>query len=312
MLARILPLFAVIGLGALCAGLRVFPSTERAIEVLNRFALYVGFPLLIVSGLASDALVLPAGPGFYALHLVGAAGILGAAVLATLPSRQLREERGAVALGALLGNIAYLGIPFCRSALGEGAAGLASLSASIHIAIAMALGPFLLLRWSRATGRASLGETLRRVASQPLVWSPLAGLALRATPDTLRRAVLTVADPMGRAAGVVALFLLGLYLFTQRGRLLAAGTGALATTALKLGVFPALVLGAIAATASLWPLGGLERSVLVLQAGMPVAITTFALAEEYRTGRELLSCAIVLSTLLSLVTLPLLAAWAGG
>jgi len=52
--------------------------------------------------------------------------------------------------------------------------------------------------------------------------------------------------------------------------------------------------------------------VLILQGGMPVAVTTFSLAEEYRTGRELLACAVVVSTVLSLVSLPLLAAWVGG
>lgn len=312
MLERILPLFALIGLGALCAGVRLFPSTERAIEVLNRFALYVGFPLLIVAGLASDALVLPDGPGYYVLHGVGAVAMLALVVLITAGARALRDERGAITLGALFGNIAYLGIPFCRSALGEGAAGLAALSAAIHIALAMGVGPFLLLRWNRGAGSASLKTILGQLARQPLVWSPLVGLLVRATPGDIRRGILTVADPMGRAAGPVALFMLGLYLYAQRRRLLGAGLGAIALSTLKLAVYPALMVGLALVTASVWPLAPLERAVLILQAGMPVAITTFALAEEYGTGRELLAGAIVLSTLVSLVTLPLLAAWSGG
>lgn len=312
MLGRVLPLFAVIALGSLCAAVRLFPSNTRAIAVLNRFALYVGFPLLIVAGLASEALVLPAGPGFYLLHGVGTVGILGAVLLITARVRVLRDERGAITLGALLGNIAYLGIPFCRSVLGEGAAGLAALSAAIHITVGMLLGPFLLLRWNRTAGRIPVAGTLKRVARQPLVWAPFVGLLVRATPDEVRRAALSVADPLGRAAGLVALFMVGLYLFDNRNRLLHTGVGALTTTALKLGAYPVIMVGLVLLTTPLWTLTDTERAVLILQGGMPVAITTFALAEEYRTGRELLSSAIAFSTLASLVTLPLLALWIGG
>lgn len=124
--------------------------------------------------------------------------------------------------------------------------------------------------------------------------------------------MLTVADPLGRAAGLVALFMVGLYVFDNRSRLLHTGVGALTATALKLGAYPAIMVGVVLLTAPLCKLSDTERAVLILQCAMPVAITTFALAEEYRTGRELLASAIVFSTLASLVTLPLLALWIGG
>ncbi|MFT5433287.1 MAG: malonate transporter [Myxococcota bacterium] len=298
LLRRILPLFAIIGLGSACAGLRVFPNVPLAVATLNRFALYIGFPCLIVAGLASDALVLPDAPAFYALHVAGSVVMISVAFFA---SRSV--ARGPVALGTLFGNIAYLGIPLAASALGAAAAGLASLSAAIHIALAMTFGPVLLIRWgTEATPNWSRigGKVIR----QPLVWAPFVGLAVRWLPDSVADPILGLCQPMAAAAGPIALFMVGLYLWHHRNMLRVAGRDALLISGLKLLVYP--VVAAVLVGAVGYNLSPLERSVLILQAGMPVAITTFSLAEEYGVGQRAIAAAIVVSTLGALVTLPVI------
>lgn len=306
-LLRVLPLLFILALGVGAGALRWFPSPPAAIAALNRFALMLAFPALIVAGLASDSLALPGGPGFYLVHALAAVGQVAAALALTRGQGALGRSRGAIALAALFGNIAYLGIPFATAVLGPRATGLASLAAALHIVIAMTLGPLLLLRHSGGAPR-PFGPILATVARQPLVWAPLVGLALRAAPAAPRALVLDLVAPLGASAGPVALFMLGLYLHSNLGRLRRVGPEVAAACVLKLLVYPALALASAAALAAFAPLLPMERQVIVLVAAMPVAITTFSLAEEFGTGREVVASSIVASTLLALATLPVLAA----
>jgi len=304
MLLRVLPLFAVLGVGALAGLLRLFPSPTAAVGVLNRFALYIAFPMLVVASLGSGALALPDGVGFYAVHAVAAAAqLLVTYALVASAARGLRRDRAAIVVGSVFGNIAYLGIPFCASVLGAHVIGIASLSAAIHIVIGMTIGPALLLRERSGHGGATVGRLVAGVARQPLVWSPFVGLLLRQLPATVRAPVLDVLTPVGSAAGPVALFMLGLYLHTERARLLGA---------CKLAVYPALTAGALALVQSFAAISVDAAQVVLLVSAMPTAVTAFALTEEYGTGRETVAHAIVLSTVVALVSLPLLAAWVVG
>ncbi|MFC1706172.1 AEC family transporter [Planctomycetota bacterium] len=309
MLLRILPLFAVIALGAVAGAVRLFPSPVTAIGALNRFALYVAFPALVVAGLAADSLVLPQSAGFYLVHVVAllAQVVCAVALVAKVPA--LRRERGPVAMAAMFGNVAYLGIPFCVAVLGTAATGLAAMSAGIHILLSMTVGPVLLLAGGGGNVWGNLRAVLPRIVVQPLVWSPFLGLSLWLLGDGSRRFVTSLLSPVGNAAGPVALFMIGLYLYVNRGQFLEAGGAVLGICVLKLACFPSLTWLVVLLVGWAVPLAELECQLVVLMAGMPVAVTTFALAEEFRTGRKVISTAVVATTTMALLTLPLLASW---
>jgi hypothetical protein len=304
MLLRVLPLFAIIGLGALSGHLGLFANPQAAVEALNRFALYIAFPLLVVSALSKGELAATGG-GIFAVMAVAALVQLAIVSVAARAVHRLRDERGPLALGAIFGNIAYLGIPFCVSVLGEHTTGLAALAAAFHIALGMIVGPVLLLQGAER-GRPAR-EILRKVASQPLVWAPLVGLLLRLAPSSLTDPVATVADPVGAAASPVALFLVGLYLTVNRGELRKPDLALVTLSALKLLVYPAVAVIVVVVVGPLLSLGETEARVAVLMAAMPLAVTSFALAEEFGVGRSLLARGIVATTVFSLITLPLLA-----
>lgn len=298
----ILGLLATIALGAGAGAVRLFPSPDSAIGVLNRFALYLAFPALITSSLGRGGLD-GSGSAFVAAHVATLAVYLPVVLWLTVRLARADAERLVVPASALFGNIAYLGIPFCAATLGPESVGLAATSAAIHIVISMVLGPFLLVR--ARGGRARISDTILRIARQPLVWSPFAGLALRSAPTAVREPLLDWLATLGRAAGPVALFLIGLYMWTNRGALRRANRSALLLCGVKLLVYPILALGVVLAFSVVAPLAPLEARVLVLMAAMPVAVTTFALAEEYAVGRATVAAAIVLSTGLALAVLPL-------
>lgn len=296
LVAATLALFAPIGIGFAAGAIRLFADAEAAIDPLNRYSLYIAFPALVAHGLLSSELALPSTPGFWLLVPV----VL--AITALLARATLPRQAPTLALILSFGNVAYLGLPVVAEAFGERALPLASLAVAVHVALALSVGPALLLRWSGSSPR--LGPLLARVVRQPLLYAPLIGLALRLAPSSARAAIDSVLDPLGRSAAPVALFLLGLYIHVHRARMRSFDAGDLAHIAFKLLVMPALTFALAFALVRLGLLLPLGARVLFVLSAMPAAITTFAMAHEHGVGTARVSRAIVTTTLVGLVTVP--------
>jgi malonate transporter and related proteins len=303
-LTLLLPVLVGVVLGAV----RLFPEPERAIDVLNRLALYVAFPLLIVVGLVDRDFAVPAEPAFFVVIPVVA--VLGVGILwqAGWFVDAVRDSLGPLALTTVWGNVAYLGLPVVAAVLGPSAVGLAGLAVAIHVLVAMLLGPTLLITFSGGSARGALGRAVRATLRQPLAWAPVVGLAARWLPAGVLDAVLPVVTPLARMAGPLALVLIGLFLFTWRARLRPDGR-AVAPVLAKLVLVPALTAALVIPLSLAELLTPLQGRLLLVLSAMPTAISTFALAREFRIGQERVALAIITSTALSVGLLPVLA-WA--
>ena len=302
-------LFSFVGLGfpvflgALAGWGGLFADPDSAIGALNRYALYVAFPALIAAGLTGEAFTVPTDPGFWLIVPVAmglTAGLAGA--MGRLPG--LRGRAGTLALVGIFGNVAYVGLPLCEQVLGPSIVGLASLAVSIFVVCSLLLGPTLLLAWS--PGAVADRSPLASVIRQPLLWSPLLGLVLRWTP--WMAGAHDLLTPVGRSAAPVALFLLGLYLYANRSVARPSLAG-VAHVGLKLAVFPGILalLCWVALDHGLLKMQAAQ--VFLLLAATPTAIATFALSVEFDSGQEDVAQGIVLSTLVSALTLPLITGW---
>jgi predicted permease len=272
---------------------------QRAIASLNVFALYFGFPALVFAGLVGGDLALSAEPGFWLA--IPLAQLLVTAAAAAIAPRSRPQDRGTLALVGLFGNIAYLGLPVCIAVFGESITGIASLAVSMHVAIAVSVGPALLAKWSGGT---QLG--LRLAFRQPLFWAPFVGLAARALPDASREILHAASAPLGAGAAPVALFMLGLYLYDRRD---AVRSPAPRHVLLCLVISPAITLGVVLALRAAGLLNSAELAgVAVILSGMPAAVATFSISHDVGAGLERVAASVVQSTLLCLVTLAPLAA----
>ncbi|MCB9680991.1 MAG: AEC family transporter [Alphaproteobacteria bacterium] len=300
----LLPVLLGVGAGAV----RLFDAPDAAVDHLNRFALYIGFPALIVVGLASGTAPLPRSPVFWLVVPVALA-----VALAPLRAvgRAVGASGGTLALVTSFGNVAYLGLPVVARVLGDAALAEASLVVGVYVLLSMTVGPVLLLSWSGRDGSTALGTSVRTVARQPLAWAPIVGVACRALPLGTRQAVAALLAPLGAAAAPVALFLLGLYLHTHAGRVGRPDRVVLAHVVAK-GVWLPLVTAALVAAGLAWDgLTPMAARVIVLLSAMPPAITTFAIARELEVDEGRVAQAIVAGTLASAVTIPVVAALLG-
>ena len=288
MTLRALILLTPVLLGALAGRAGLFAKPDMAIRHLNRYALYFGFPALVLVGILDAGFELPTQWQFWTL--VPSVLCVALVIIRALGGR----EAGTMALVASFGNVAYLGLPVVEQAFGAQQLGVASLIVAMHVTLSMIFGPLLLLRWSGEAG----AFAWRKVLAQPLLWAPLIGLLGRSAPDAVREGIAAVLSPIGSSAAPVALFLLGLYLWTNRRALARVRAATLAHAAIRIVLIPGLTgVGAIA-------LGVPHARVFVVLACMPAAITTFAIAEDLGVGKTRIAQTIVLTSLLAVLTIP--------
>lgn len=298
-LIAVLGLAGAIALGALASRSGALGDRDAAIAVLNALGIRVAFPALVLVAVARAPNASEA-PATWLVGPLAVVLVLALVAVVRRVSRRVRDAAGSIALVVAFGNVAYLGMPLATALLGEEHASTAALAATAHVAVAVTAGPLLLGRWS---GQAR-PRSLLRVAMQPLFLALVAGLALRLVPALARDLVLAAATPIGSVAAPVGAFVLGAYLERHRALALRAEAGTLLSVAARLVLVPAVALAlvhALVASGAMPPAGA---RLAVLLAAMPAAISTFAIAHDEGHGAERAAGAIVVSSLLSALTVP--------
>lgn len=301
-LEHVAPVFLVLGAGAALKASGA--ADDRWTDVINRYALYAGFPVLIFANLLEiDRTFLRGVLPVVWLNGALILGLMGVTAAAARLAGLSRERSNTYVICLFFGNVAYLGYPVITSVY-PGTEPLVSVLVSVYVAVLFTAGVFL-LEISREENRAP-ARIFTNILMNPFVVAVAAGFLAIFTgvrpPPVLARAL----EMIKASVSPMVLIALGVFL-VRKTNLRALLRPTLVLSVLKLAAAPAffyLVLrfalqpGAAGVEAAL--------SVSVLEAAMPVAVTPFALAAVYPLDREVVGSSIVLSTLLSAATLPLL------
>jgi predicted permease len=266
-------------------------------DTLNRFVIYVCLPALVLRLVPKLALepglaVLAVVP--WAALAVGVAIVLAAARLLGLS----RGARGALLLCVPLGNTSFLGIPMIGALVGASAVRLA--------VVYDQLGSFLILSTyglivvARYSGDAK--PTVKAIALRIVRFPPFIALVVALLPLPHPAWLEAVLLRLGDALVPVAMFAVGLKLELRMPREPAALAVGLGT---KMLVLPLLAYAACRALG----FHGTAVRVAILESAMPPMITAGALATMAGLAPELAAALVGYGVVLSLVTLPLLAAF---
>lgn len=276
-------------------------SARRAINMLVMYAFYPGLAYHVVSHARFGA-------DFYWVPIYTWTGLLAAALVAWLVFRHRARfpalgtpQLGALILACAFGNILSMGLSVLHPLFGDGASRYAIYADILGVSI---------LFWSLGAGLASVWGTHGDGTFRPAVFfkffvrlPPVWAFAIGCTVNLLDLPNLAIVDRtaelLGRAVIPTMLLTIGLSLSPAALR---RNPGVLATVALiKLVLTPALV-----AVLCLPFFGRDEMSVsIVLLAGTPTMMATIMLAERFGLDTELLASAMVATTLLYGITLPL-------
>jgi malonate transporter and related proteins len=306
LLGRILPVFAVIAVGAVAGRFERFG--ERTATVLNDLVYWIALPALIFTSVAEADL----SAGLPGSALVASVAVLLVAYalgwLAARLARRPTQEANAVGLVASWGNVGYLCIPLTVAVLGPATAFAAALTSTLHTALAITVFLVAATLGGRGGGEenaVALPVLLaRRVLGNPVVIGIAAGAAVALLGVPLPRPLATTIALLGDLAAPGGLFALGILLRGAVGSL--RGTRAQwvpvgAAVLVKLVVMPLLALGAVAwlGVPAPW------AAVLVVMCALPDAATVFVLTAQYRTWYRESTAVVGITTVLSLLTLPL-------
>ncbi|MDD3679516.1 MAG: AEC family transporter [Candidatus Shapirobacteria bacterium] len=143
---------------------------------------------------------------------------------------------------------------------------------------------------------------LINIAKLPLFWAIVLGLAFSLLKLSLSSFLLSGLSMVGVTASPVALFSLGIFL---------------CLCLLKRRLFPSFILAGLKLIglplfmALIFAILGLDFrqplvAVSLLQAAMPLAVTTFVLAQKYQLDQDLVANTIFISTLLSVIQVPIM------
>ena len=293
----VLPVFAILGLGMLFARRGVFDAPAAAI--LNRFVFYVGVPALLFSLLSKvdiqafelRVLLLY----FVSELLVYAAG----ATLARTVFRRGWRESLLLGMTASFVNHVFFVLPMARVLYGEGAT--AAIVGIITIDSGLIFSAHVIGLELADRGVASTRKLARQLLGHPLLLAIGAGLAVNLLGLPLHVGIFTFVGFTGAAAAPVALFALGVILWSTGER--RGDPMALAVAGLKVVVHPLLAWGVFSAVAVDNP--AWTAPALLVAAG-PCGAMPFVLALQYRVPVASIARAIVYSTLASLLTLSLM------
>ncbi len=232
------------------------------------------------------------------LHVAIQLGIVWA--LTTVVARLAgwrRADEGGLLLATLFANSGNVGLPLALFAFGPDGLAVAGGWFAVMSIGSSTIAPYLAAR-ARVGVRGAIGRVLR----QPIIYAVAAGVIVNLSGWTLPDPVANASRLL--AGGAVALMLLLLGLQLSRLTVREEASGAALATAIRLVAVPPVAW----ATGRLVGLEGMAFAVAVVQASTPTAITSALWALEFDARPALVSAAVVLSTLASVVTLTVLLA----
>lgn len=254
--------------------------------LVTRLVTHVATPCLVVHTLLSVDLS-PAALGEMALI---AATVMAAMGLASAGLIRLAGWPQSAFLPSMtFGNIGNMGLPLCLFAFGEEGLALAIAYFTVGSVAQFILGP------AAASGRLSPLAPLRT----PIVWAVGAAVALMLLDLDPPAWANNTLGLLGGMAIPLMLMMLGVSLanLTTAG----LGRGAVLSAWRLLGGFAvgyAVVLA--------FDLDGVARGVVLIQAAMPVAVFNYLFAAMHENRKEEVAGLVLISTLLSFATLPVL------
>jgi predicted permease len=324
----VLPLFALILAGYVCGRREILGA--HATNSLNLFVVWLALPALLFQAVADARWAELNHPAFVVSI---AAGMLATfvpwLVLALAPSRDFAAPRGTAladasveALAASYPNTGFMGIPLCVAVFGP--AGLQpAIIATLLTACALFGLSLALIEIGLQRGRGVGGAVWKAAATlarNPLLFAPALGLLCAVLHIPRPGPLVRFTSLLGGAASPCALVTIGLFLAQSRGDAYGrnrddAGGGAVsrATLGTIWGIVTLkMILQPVVTGVLVFAVFDVPRpwsSAALLLSALPIGTGPFILAKLYDREAAVVSRAILLSTVISLVTTSLLVAW---
>ncbi len=293
----VLPLFLVIFSGLLFS--RTKAASETWVDILNKYALWIGFPALVIASLMQ----LDLSQQSYSRLIVTNSVYIVICMLLVFPISKIfrfsLQVKRSLFLVLSFGNVAYLGIPVLNNAFGDSILPVAAIISVVYVFWLFSLGIILveIQGETRLNGKKLLFSLLKN----PLLISVLVGLFIVIfsinLPGMIEKTILLFSG----SVTAVVLFSLGIFLGLHQAGNLKDWSNALLWSAITMLVLPFLFYQVIKNTG----MDSMQLKATILDSAMPLGLTPYALSVQYKLETTLVARIVVLGTLLSIVIIPI-------
>jgi len=302
---KTLPFFGLIGLGYGAGRSGFFPPEATA--YLTKFVFYFALSAMLFGFAANLSLGELLNFRAAAAYLWACSALYVLVMAIALLRRNTLDTAVIEAHCAVIGNTGFLGVPLLVVLLGPASVPTVLLVLTIDMIVFSSL--FTMLIMLSRDGR--VDRTLPRklavaVARNPMVMAMALGLIWSSTGLTVPALANDFLTLLGAAATPGALFAIGASLADkkiERPRIVGWLSFGKLVLHPALTAFAALILFGVEPQVA---------GVLIAAAALPVAGNVFILAQHYNTGVARVSATILVSTLVSIATVPVVIAWVTG
>ncbi len=299
-----LSFFAIIGLGAFTKYIGLFD--EKSSKILSNFAFYIALPPMIITSILANPI-----KGFinfdYIVRFEIATLIvfLLSYMVAKFIIRLQKNENSIFALNATYSNYGYIGIPLVILLFGQKAIVPASLILVFDIAFVLSLVAIFSNNFKNTLLWSKLIIALKSISKNPVIISCLIGLLLSFFELNLGKIPKSILNILSGAAVPSALFAIGIIIVSKN--IEKAYSELMFISFVKLIIHPLLVISLFFfwSTDELKVLDIIWFQVATIFSCLPVAATVFPVSQHYRAYILKTSSAIIITTLISIVTIPI-------
>jgi malonate transporter and related proteins len=320
-LTPIAAVFGIMLLGALVQKCKVLPRDSD--NILNQYVYYVAFPAIMFIALAQTPFASITQWGFIFALSLSMVATYAIALGLSLWASPKQSALGAIrALNATFGNTAFIGIPLLTMLFPQDNNAL--VAAAIASLLSVIMFAFALVSIEIATSKALKGKKtdeyqpqvshplmvmLKALASNPIVIASAMGVVVSAAAISLPESLSQMLHQVGNTSSPCALFAIGMVLTKAMHRDSASQRWDKAfiielnlITLLKLLFQPALSYCLMSAfnVQGNWLIMG------VMLASLPTAASVYLLAQRYQVHTAQSAFAILLSTVLTFISLPII------
>lgn len=266
------------------------------VTVLNIFLPALCIKTIYISKIDKEIILIPATAW---ISIISA--ILFAAVIYELLGKKIHikpSEKGVLILSAAFGNVSYLGLPVLTGLYGHEAARYAlfyDLLASTPLL--WLVGSAIASRYGE-NKRVEIRESLKTIVSLPPIWAIFLGIILNLTNISLPVFVLNTLEMLGSLVIPLMIFSIGLALTIPR---IKHAYIIVPAVIIKLIIVPFVSFFA----AYILGLKGNALSSCLIEGAMPTMVLSLLIAARFKLDVFMSAFIIVVTTILSFITLPI-------
>jgi len=291
----IAPLFLIIFLSAFLR--KFFKLGENWSKALNEFALNIGLPALIFSAIAKSNVSLQAELPLIISNVIF---ILFSFLAGFIIAKLFKTKKAlfyTLFLCFAFNNTAYLGIPVLTQVYDENILSTLSLIITLYILLMFTLGTSYLDFIQSKNHH----QAFKNIIKNPLLISVILGLIVSGFHITIPDIIEKSLGMLSASVTPLVLTIIGLFIGSSKLGKLKDWIPVFGYTLVTLALLPLVFYFSL----KLSGFNPQDFNLSILEAAMPLAITPFALADKYKLDKDFIARAIVLSTTLSAISLPI-------